>query len=88
MSLMTWPALSMGLMVSARHVIGCEITPETKVQNAFDDVASTIRLSLRHGFGHHHHHQSGDQHADHHHERQRQRLYGRAVQGDPSLTPG
>ena len=36
-------------MDSARHVIGCHVTPETRVQNAFDDVASTIHQALGHG---------------------------------------
>jgi hypothetical protein len=38
-----------GLMDSARHVIGCHLTQETGVQNAFDDVASTIHQSLEAG---------------------------------------
>jgi len=36
-------------MVSARHVIGCHLTQKTRVQNAFNDVASTVHLSLAHG---------------------------------------
>jgi hypothetical protein len=32
-------------MDSARHVIGCHSSRETRVQNALDDVASTIRQS-------------------------------------------
>ena len=43
---MTWRALSMD---SARHVIGCHVTPVARVQNAFDDVASTIHQSLAGG---------------------------------------
>jgi len=39
---MTWQAL----MDDALHVTECRVTQETKVQNAFDDVASTIRQSL------------------------------------------
>jgi len=35
-----------GLMDSARHVIGCRLTHETRVQIAFADVASTIHPSL------------------------------------------
>ena len=35
-----------GLMDTARHVIGCRLTLETRVQKACDDVASTIHLSL------------------------------------------
>jgi hypothetical protein len=27
-------------MDSARHVIGCDVTKSTRIQNAFDDVAS------------------------------------------------
>jgi hypothetical protein len=38
-----------GLMDSARHVIGCHSTQETRVQNACDDVASTIHQSLAGG---------------------------------------
>jgi hypothetical protein len=30
-----------GLMDGARHVIGCRLTQETGVQNAFDDMART-----------------------------------------------
>ena len=33
-------------MASARHVIGCHSTPETRVHNALDDGASTIHHSL------------------------------------------
>jgi len=33
-------------MDSARHVRGCKASQETRVQNAFDDVASTIHQSL------------------------------------------
>ena len=29
-----------------RHVIGCHLTPETKVRSALDDVASNIRQAL------------------------------------------
>jgi len=36
-------------MNSARHVIGCHLTQGTRVQNAFDDVASTIHQSLADG---------------------------------------
>jgi len=36
-------------MDSARHVIGCRLTQDTRVQHAFDDVASTIHQSLRGG---------------------------------------
>jgi hypothetical protein len=39
------------LMDSARHVMGCRLTQETRVQNAFDDVESTIHQSLG-GGGH------------------------------------
>jgi hypothetical protein len=35
-----------GLMDSARHVIGCHLTQETRVQNEFDDLASTIHQPL------------------------------------------
>jgi len=42
MHLMTWRALSF-----ARHVIGCRLTQDTSIQNALDDVASTID-SARH----------------------------------------
>ena len=35
-----------GLMDSACHVIGCQSTQEARVQNAFDDVASTIHQTL------------------------------------------
>ena len=35
-----------GLMDSTRHVIGCHSTQESRVQHAFDDVASTIHQSL------------------------------------------
>jgi len=35
-----------GMMDVARHVIGCRLTPEPRVQNAFDDVASTIHRLL------------------------------------------
>jgi len=35
-----------GMMDGARHVIGCHLTPEPRVQNAFDDVASTIHQFL------------------------------------------
>jgi hypothetical protein len=35
-----------GLTHSARHVIGCRISQDTRVQNAFDDVASTIYQSI------------------------------------------
>ena len=33
-------------MDSARQVIGCHVTREIRLQNAFDDVASTIYLGL------------------------------------------
>jgi len=33
-------------MDSARHVIGCHVTRERRVQNSFDDVASTIHQCL------------------------------------------
>jgi len=33
-------------MDSARHVIGCRLTQETRVPNAFDDGASTVHQSL------------------------------------------
>ena len=36
-------------MDSACHVMGCHITQEIRVQNAFDDVASTIHQSLTRG---------------------------------------
>ena len=36
-------------MDSARHVMGCHLTQSMRVQNAFDDVASTIHQSLRSG---------------------------------------
>jgi hypothetical protein len=35
-----------GLMDSARHVTGCHLSLEIKVQNAFDDAASTIHQPL------------------------------------------
>ena len=35
-----------GLMDSAHHVIGCRLTQETRVQNALDDMASTVHQSL------------------------------------------
>jgi hypothetical protein len=35
-------AIHQGLMDSARHVTGCRFIQETRVGNAFDDVASTI----------------------------------------------
>jgi hypothetical protein len=38
-----------GLMDIARHGITCHLAQEMKVQNAFDDVASTIHLSLATG---------------------------------------
>ena len=34
-------------MNSVRHVTGCHVIQETRVSNAFDDVASTIRLMNR-----------------------------------------
>ena len=39
-------AASQGLKDSARHVIGCLLTQYTRIQYAFDDVASTIHQSL------------------------------------------
>ena len=33
-------------MDDARHVIGCNVTQETRVNHAFDDVASIIHQSL------------------------------------------
>jgi len=36
-------------MDGARHVIGCHSNQETRVLNAFDDVASTFHQSLRGG---------------------------------------
>jgi len=38
--------LMTGLIDSARHVIGRRFTQETRVQNAVDDVASTIHQAL------------------------------------------
>jgi hypothetical protein len=38
-------------MDSARDVISCHLPPETRVQNAYDDVASTIHQSLGTGAG-------------------------------------
>jgi len=35
-----------GGLCSARHVIGCRLTQETRVQNMDDDVASIIRHAL------------------------------------------
>ena len=49
MRLITWRALSTSLMDSARHVIGCHLTRETRVPHPFDDVASTIHQSLAGG---------------------------------------
>jgi len=37
------------LMDSARHVIGCHLTRETRIRDAFDDVASTVCQSLEEG---------------------------------------
>ena len=39
-------AAAQGLLDSARHVIGCQLNQETRVQNAFDDMASTFPQSL------------------------------------------
>jgi len=39
-------------MNSARHVTGCDVTQETRVQNAVVDVASTIYECLRAGARH------------------------------------
>jgi len=36
-------------MDSARHVIGCQLTQETKVKSALGDVASTIHQTLLEG---------------------------------------
>jgi len=36
-------------MDSARHVMGCRLTQETKVQIALDDVANVIHQSLARG---------------------------------------
>ena len=41
-------------MDSARHVIGCHLTQESRVQNAFYDAASTIHQSLPRGVLAHH----------------------------------
>ena len=51
MRLMTWRALSisLGLMDSARHVIGCHSTQKVRVQDACDDVVSTFHESLPRG---------------------------------------
>ena len=38
-----------GLMDAPRHVIGFQVTQETRVQNAFDDVANTTYQTLTHG---------------------------------------
>ena len=34
-----WSRVGYGLADDARHVIGCRLTPETRVQSALDDVA-------------------------------------------------
>ena len=39
-------AMRLGLMDGARHVIGCRLTQEPRVQNACDDVVSIIHESL------------------------------------------
>jgi len=42
-------------MDGALHVIGYHLTQQTRVQNAFDDVANTVHQSLRRGLGGHAH---------------------------------
>ena len=65
-------------MDTACHVIGCHLTQESRVQNAFDEVASTIHQSVAQGLLH----QLPVQRA------QLQLHDGGAVQVDPGLTPG
>jgi len=38
-----------GIIDDARHVMGCQMTQVTRVQIAFDELASTIHQSLRVG---------------------------------------
>ena len=40
---------AIGLVDIARHITGCRLIPETRVQCAFDDVASTIHQALKEG---------------------------------------
>ena len=63
------------LMDSARHVVGCHLTQQTRVQNGFDDVASTIHQSLGAGVAHRPRHPACQ-------------ARGRAAQDDPKLTMG
>jgi len=47
---MTWRALSIRMPLnSARHVIECHLTHETRNQDSCDDVASTVHQSLPNG---------------------------------------
>ena len=53
-----------GLMHSAHHVIGCHIAQEMRVQNASDDVASTIHGLMKgahHVIGHYSSQETRDQ---------------------------
>jgi hypothetical protein len=51
MRLLTWRALFIRSYrwIASQHVIGLHLTQYTRVQNAFDDVASTIHQILPNG---------------------------------------